>query len=114
MGKRDILAGGYADPGESAETVSKCEACEESGTIDPAFEIAPYHAPELVCEKESAPAYKIAHDGETYFSDESDGGCPRSFDETKVNTGKGAPILNPEGETGKATNPQRKSSLTSL
>lgn len=69
-----MVAGGYTDPGESAETVSKREACEEPGTIDPIFESSISHTPELSCEKESAPAYKIAHEEETYFSDESDGG----------------------------------------
>lgn len=93
-----MVAGGYADPGESADTVSKCEAWEEPGTIDPTLEYSISHAPELVCECESAPAHKIAHDGDTYFSDESDGGCPRIPEETKEYTGKGTPIFNPEGE----------------
>lgn len=70
--------------------------------MDPIFESSIYHAPELECEKESAPAYKIAHDGETYFSDESDGGWPRMAKETKENPGKGTPIFNPEEEPKKA------------
>lgn len=101
LGKWDIFVGGYIDLGESVEIVLKREVVEELGIIDFILEFLISYVFEFVCEWELVFVYKMVYDGEIYFSDELDGGCFWSYEEIKMNLGKGVFILNFESEIDK-------------